>query len=70
LPWQLDPFLCRIWNTKTFFEPVIHSSVYLVSHPYGIYIIWSFTQLLPVLFYVPNLLRIFCTHFGVTVNTY
>ena len=23
-----------------------------------------------VLFYIPNLLRIFCTHFGVTVSTY
>lgn len=42
----------------------------ILLNPYNIYIIWSFTQLLPVLFYIPNLFRIFCTHFGVTVSTY
>ena len=42
----------------------------VLLNPCNIYIIWLFIQLFLVLFYIPNLLRIFCTHFGVTVSTY
>lgn len=55
----------------TFFTfDIIQTRFCILLNSCNTYIIWLFIQIFPVLFYIPNLLRIFCTHFKVTVSTY